>query len=592
MLLLLAGLLHGLPAYAASPDSGIGTGLESYDIPDKGGDKPPSSIDVAVPDGSTGAPDYDNGDTAEPGPPASGGDDGGDGNDGSRGGTGPGGVNTGDGTNSGVTTPGGTNPGGANPGGADPGDTNPGGADPGDADPNGGAGDSPDGNGTGTGTPGTTDPGGTDTPDTGDGDTDSGDTGEPGTDSGDTESGDTESGSGSTPDSDNPNSESGDSGKPWYQTLWEGTVQFSKGAGAGLIGAVVVVVVIVAVAAIIGVTFGAPVIIAALVVGAIAGGIYALVAGDAFDFVKAMGIGGLAAGFVLTLGHAGVFAAARGAFQLVRSAGLKQALQMAGTRILAFSRTALVNLKNTFLNVVKHPLAALKESLVSKTFYFSTTINVFINVGFDMVATGEFPTPLKTLGLVAESAAGAFVFDRIGAALGAAANSGLGKRVSAMVAQSFEGLIVSLAKQEKTDGTTVAAQGFFKGFVLQTLFGGRFNRLRTDENIGTAFSDLGVRTVDDIVPNNSRTITNVELNRIWNDTANTNNINRWDNSGNPVTQQQWNQLQQNQQALDKLSASEGAMQESAEVSGDKVINEADKALEGNGQETANEKGSK
>ncbi|QJC50778.1 hypothetical protein HGI30_03820 [Paenibacillus albicereus] len=604
--LLLGGAAHAAAPVMAEADSGIGTGLDSYEIPDKGGEKPPSSIEVAVPDGSTGSPDYSSGDTASPGPPDPGrtGDGDVDPGDTNPGGTNPGGANPGD-TNPGGANPGGANPGGANPGGANPGGANPGGANPGGTNPDGTNpdgtnpdgtnpdGTNPDGTDPGGSNPGGTNPGGTDPPGstgpggpqdpgsvdpdgTDDGDTNPGDTDPGGTDPGGTDPGKTD------PGSTDPGGTDAGGGKPWYQSLWDNTVQFAKGAGGGLLGAAIVVGVVVGVAAIIGITFAAPVIIAALVVGAIAGGIYALVAGDSFSFIKSIGIGGMAAGFVLTLGHAGVFGAVRGGIQLIRSAGLKSALRTAGSRIASFSRSALSNLKSGFLNLVKHPVAAVKSTLTSKTFQFSAAVNMVMNMGIKMTFEGKLPTVGEVGIMAVESFAGALIFDRVGDALGAAARSPLGKRVAATVSQTFENVMVALAKpKEKLDPETAAASGFFKGFVLQSLFGGRLNRLRTEQNIGTAFSDLGGRTVDTVVPNRSRTITNVELNRIWNDTANTNNINRWDHSGNQVTQRQLDQLQGNQDALDRLQSRESSLQEAVEVGSDEAIKQGSSQLNKN-----------
>ncbi|MGO4545953.1 hypothetical protein AB4Z29_14225 [Paenibacillus sp. 2TAB23] len=548
-------------AFAEKAD--IDTQLDSYTIPDKSVPKAPIIVDTAVPDGSTvQPPSYEVGDSEPdsgqgglPDSPGGNGempgyDSGSSRPDGSIGGEGVG--TPGEGGADDVNPPSANQPGGET---AVDGQQGKDGTSDGPADTqdpqlpgtNGGN-SSPSGSDSQTGEAGGTDETGTENSETSD------------TETSDTESSDT--GEQSTKDPEN---------KPWYEGFFNQVKQAATGALAGAIGAVIVIVVVVAVAALLGVTIGVPLLIVAAAAGIIAGAVYALYAGDSFNFLKGIGIGGLAAISVISIGQAGIAAAFRGGWQLVTNLGVRGAIRAAGSRIATFAQGAFSALRGGITALVRSPIATLKSTILSKTFGFTVSLNMGMNVFGKLAFEGTMPTLQEGALMLAESVAGALIFDKIGDLIGKQALSTLGKRMSSFVASAFESMTINvLLKRENADAASASQVGFFKAFILQPLLGLRLNRWRTNEQVGTALSDLEARgiTVDSSNIGNKK-MTNVQLDQLWRDGANPNSVRHWGQDGHQVTQNQYDRLLENQ---DKLTQMENK-QEVVEKLTEKVIEE-------------------
>lgn len=520
---------------AFAEEADIDSQLDSYTIPDKRVPAAPIIVDTAVPDGSKGnPPTYEVGDT-DPG-------------------TGQGGL---------PDSPGGS---GHLPGYDSVGGSHGGSVDgKGDGSPEGGGIDGtnpqspeqPGSKGTPDGTnpqgpqlPGTSgnssSPGGSD-PQTGE----AGGTGQAGTENTGTENTETsDTGTSDTVEQSTKDPES----KPWYEGFFNHVKQAATGALAGAIGAAIVIVVVVAVAAVLGVTIGVPLLIVAAAAGIIAGAIYALYAGDSFNFLKGIGIGGLAAISVISIGQAGIVAAFRGGWQLITNVGVRGALQAAGTRIATFAKGAFSALRSGIAALARTPVATLKSAIVSKTFGFTVLLNMGTSVFSKLAFEGEMPSLQESALMLAESVAGALIFDKIGDIVGKQALSKLGKRLSSFVASAFESMTINmLLKRENADAGSASQVGFFKAFILQPLLGFRLNRWRTNEQVGTALSDLEARgiTVDSSNIGNKK-MTNVQLDRLWSNGANPNSVRHWGQDGHQVTQNQYDRLLENQDKLTQM----------------------------------------
>lgn len=383
------------------------------------------------------------------------------------------------------------------------------------------------------------------------------------TNSGNADTNTGQSDSGTNTQTTNPGDTKESDGTPWYKTLLQG----AQGALAGGIGAAIAIGVVVGVAAILGVTIGAPVLIAALAVGVVAGVVYALVAGDSFSFLKGIGIGGLAALTVISLGQAGIGAAVRGAFQLLRSAGLRGAARAAVSRTGTFLKGAWGSLRSGLSALKGAPLQTLKSTIISKTFGFTVGINLATNVFGKLFFEGKLPTLGEAGVMLAESVAGALVFDKIGDVMAAAAASRFGKHVSAFFASMVEAVTINLAKNmgQKADAGEAVQTSFIKAFILQPIFRIRIGNARDKNNIGTAVSDLeghGISIDESLI--GSKSLTNKQLNQIWNNTANPNSVQHWQDGGHQLTQKQFDQLKSNQTQLDKVEQREEMLEKSAE----------------------------
>lgn len=546
---------------AFAEDADIDSQLDSYTIPDKSVPAAPIIVDTAVPDGSNvNPPTYEVGDT-DPGtgqgglpdtPGGSGQLPGYDSGGGSKGGSVDG---KGDGPPEGGGIDGANPQSPEQPGSADADDGQPGsGGTPGGTnDPQGPL--LPGSGGDGS-TPGVTDPQtgeagntgqtgteNTETENTGTEDTGTEDTGTENTGTENTETSDTDAQSTKDPEN-----------KPWYESFFNHVKQAATGALAGAIGAAIVIVVVVAVAAVLGVTIGIPLLIVAAAAGIIAGAVYALYAGDSFNFLKGIGIGGLAAVSVISIGQAGIAAAFRGGWQLITNVGVRGALRAAGSRIATFAKGAFGALRSGLTALARTPVATLKSTIVSKTFGFTVLLNMGTSVFSKLAFEGEMPGLQEGALMLAESVTGALIFDKIGDIVGKQALSKLGKRLSSFVASAFESMTINvLLKRENADAGTASQVGFFKAFILQPLLGFRLNRWRTNEQVGTALSDLEARgiTVDSSNIGDKK-MTNVQLDRLWNNGANPNSVRHWGQDGNQVTQNQYDRLLENQDKLTQM----------------------------------------
>lgn len=531
---------------AFAEEADIDSQLDSYTIPDKSVPAAPIIVDTAVPDGTKGnPPTYEVGDT-DPGsgkgglPDSPGGSGHLPGHD-SGGGTDGGAV---DGKGEGPPEAGGIE--GAKP--QSPEQPGSKGTPEGTKDPQGPQLPGTSGGGS---TPGGTDPqtgeaGGTGQ--TGTGNTGTGNTGTENTETSDTETSDTQ-----TSDTDEQSTKDPKS-KPWYETFFGHVKQAATGGLAGAIGAAIVIVVVVAVAAVLGVTIGVPLLIVAAAAGIIAGAVYALYAGDSFNFLKGIGIGGLAAVSVISIGQAGIAAAFRGGWQLITNVGVRGAMRAAGTRIATFAKGAFSALRSGISALAHAPVATLKSAIVSKTFGFTVLLNMGTSVFSKLAFEGEMPGLQEGALMLAESVAGALIFDKIGDIVGKQALSKLGKRLSSFVASAFESMTINvLLKRENADAGNASQVGFFKAFILQPLLGLRLNRWRTNEQVGTALSDLEARgiTVDSSNIGNKK-MTNVQLDRLWNNGANPNSVRHWGQDGHQVTQNQFDRLLENQDKLTQM----------------------------------------
>jgi hypothetical protein len=204
---------------------------------------------------------------------------------------------------------------------------------------------------------------------------------------------------------------------PWYKSLWNHVKGGVKGGVAGAIGTAIVIGVVVAGAAILGVTIGAPLLVTAAVVGVVAGAVYGIMAGDHFSWIRGIGIGGLAALTVISIGELGVGAAIRGAFQLVRSAGFRGALRALGSRSLGFLRGAFgamrSGLPNFFRGLAKNPISTLRAAFFNKGFGTALGVNFIGNYMGQLAAKGKIPRAGQTFKILGESIAGTLLFDKL-----------------------------------------------------------------------------------------------------------------------------------------------------------------------------------
>ncbi|WP_068777497.1 collagen-like protein [Paenibacillus sp. FJAT-26967] len=505
------------------------------------------------------------------------------------------------GTDNGKTNPGGTTPGsGGSPGANSGGQNNPG-ADgqPGaDGSPDGegqpGADGSPgaDGNPEGNGNPeGDGSPGGQGDPnadplnpdgDQGDGNSPSGNKLNPpkldpgaGTDAGEIDPGKTDSDKTKEPD------------KPWYETLWDKATDFAKGSVAGAIGAGIVIGVVVIGAAIIGVTIGAPVLIAAAVVGIVAGGIYGIMSGENFSWTKGIGIGALGAIGTIAVAQSGVIGAIRGGIQLFRTSGFKGGMSSIGSRIVAYSRGTFTSVRNglsalrgatikeTFMNAA----TAFGKTLISKSFNVTMFSNFGINLAVKVAFEGKLPTSTEYLQMGVESFVGALVIDKVANVLGSEAVSKFGKRMANSVVSFAEGLFVTpFIKGEKPNYGEAAQTSFIKSFIIQPIFRTRLNQVRLDRDIGTTVDEVRVTAPGFSDANVSqRQITNRSLDRMWQNgeinpnAVNNNTLNQWNNNGNQVTQRQFDRLLENQNNLDKVANQQQVVEKATEQTANKAV---------------------
>jgi hypothetical protein len=377
-LLLFAGWLS-VGTLGFAEESAVDYYLDSNDIPSQTGD-PQSGITI-----KTAVPDAD---SANPG------------NAGDGDGTGNPSANPGDASGGGSASPGGADPqsGTRTPGADMPGDPSTGGTGAGDAqDPS--AVNAGDANSSGDpNAPNPDSPGGANSGGTG---------------SGDTRSGDADPNDANPNEADPNGADPEEADVPWYKKLWNKAKDALKGGVAGAIGAGIVIGVVLVGAAILGVTVGAPLLIGAAVAGIVAGAIYGIVAGDSFSWMKGIGIGGLAALSVISLGQLGIGAAIRGGLSLLRSVGFRGALRSAGSRALGFLRGAIGGMKNGLAALARSPLKTIGSALKSKAFGISFGVGFLSNVFGHLASEGRLPTVKETLVMAGISFAGALLLDGI-----------------------------------------------------------------------------------------------------------------------------------------------------------------------------------
>ncbi len=199
---------------------------------------------------------------------------------------------------------------------------------------------------------------------------------------------------------------------PWYESLWNKAKQAGKGALAGAIGAGIVIGIVVVGALVLGAAISAPLLLTALAVGVLAGVVYGLMAGDQFSWIKGIGIGGMAALAVITIGELGVGAALRGAIQVVRSAGMRGALRAAGSRSLGLLRGAFGGLQSFVRGLGSAPLQTLKKAVFNKVFGVTFGTNLGANYLGHLAFTGKVPGVGDTAKILAESFVSTLILNR------------------------------------------------------------------------------------------------------------------------------------------------------------------------------------
>lgn len=304
---------------------------------------------------------------------------------------------------------------------------------------------------------------------------------------------------------------------------WGSVGNFFKGAGAGLLGAVVVVGAVALVAAfVLSAPISVPVLITALVVGAVAGGIYALVAGNNFEFWDAFKIGGFAAAATLAIGTSGVGAAFRGAWKLVTQQGIKGALRTAGTRALTYFR----GLGSSFMQGLRSPVKSLLTTIKGRAFRWTFGLNLSFNTATFFMANPRLPTLSESGVIIGQSLASSLLFSKVGDLLKVGVKSTLGKNVSAFTSGLVESVITTFAKHQidpkanKDKSLGEQVQGtFISSLMFTPAFSSALKKFRIKFNIGTSHFDLEKSKVDVVTrpfSSSQRSVTNQGLITLWN----------------------------------------------------------------------------
>lgn len=299
----------------------------------------------------------------------------------------------------------------------------------------------------------------------------------------------------------------------------ESLKNFAKGAGAGAIGAAIVITAVVAVALIISAPISVPLLIVAGVVGVVAGGIYGLMSGDDFDFVKGIGYGAMATITVLSIASSGIGAAFKGAGQLIKSVGLRGALKTAGSRSLSY----LSGLKNAMGSFVKSPIKSLLTTVKSSTFKWSTGLNFFFNMSNHLATEGKLT--LGDMGFISlQSVASSLLFTKAGDVLKTGVGSKFGKNIVAYISATAESLSVAWAKNKINPEKNMSVseqlgKGFMSAFVVAPAFSRMLKGIRGKLNIGTTEKDLKTSQISThlVLTNKRRSMSNPDIQKLWND---------------------------------------------------------------------------
>ncbi|MEW4371506.1 hypothetical protein [Paenibacillus kandeliae] len=356
--------------------------------------------------------------------------------------------------------------------------------------------------------------------------------------------------------------------RPWYEKLWdkakdvvahpvESLANFGKGAAAGLIGAAAVVIVVAVVGALIlSAPISVPVLITALVVGAVVGGIYGLVAGDNFSFIAGIGYGALAAISVIGIAQSGIVAAFRGGVTLFRNQGLKALVTQLGRGGLNYFKGLAQGAVNGFRSLITAPIQTIKSAVFSARFYQAFSVNFAVSGASKLILDQQYPS-IQDMGMMAlESVAGALIFDKVADVIKAPAVSKFGQSIAGFFSGMVESISMTSIKAaiNKKDDKSLeqqAAGEFFKSMFVAPLFGNIMRGIRDKNGISTSFSDLSDRGINvsssDI---GQKSITNRQLNLLWNRSGNEQTVERWAQNGPSLTQRQYDDLLGNQERLD------------------------------------------
>lgn len=319
-------------------------------------------------------------------------------------------------------------------------------------------------------------------------------------------------------------------GKSWWEQVTSGdwiadtAVKLGRGLAVGVVGAVVVGVVVVAALAI-GITISAPVWIAAAAVAVVAGVVYSFVAGDAFSWIEGIGVSVIAGISVLAVATSGIGAAARTAFQFLRSRGVtglfngaRQALTSSWRGIASFFQQGLwAGLKNGARTLLSQAPRLWKSLVWNANTGFQFGLNMVASFSIHMFTKDTFPG-LGDMGvMLTESFLGAVVFGKLAEA---AQRLQLGRFVTqtwSLMVAATETFVVNLIKREKTDPGSLLLGSFAKAFVFAPVLNRVFRSnlfvgLRTRLGIGLTRQDLENKfgmTVSDAV--GQKSITNKQL---------------------------------------------------------------------------------
>lgn len=364
--------------------------------------------------------------------------------------------------------------------------------------------------------------------------------------------------------------------RPWYEQLWdkgkeiaanpiESLKNFAKGAGAGAIGAAIVIGVVVVVALIISAPISVPLLIVAGVVGIVAGGIYGLMAGDDFEFIKGIGYGAMATLSVIGIAQTGIVSAGRGLFQLFRSSPtVMSAIREIGVRSLTYFQGAGTGLINGLRSFATAPIKSITSSLFTKEMAIGTFINFGISTFSKIAYDGELPS-LQDAGVtLLEAVTGGVLFDKFAKVLKIPAVSKFGKTVASFTANMAQSLILSPIKAliKNEENASIGSQlkdAVVGSLVMAPIFGRILNNTRSKLDIRTASSDLEDAGIKPSV-NRTRVsgiLTNNQLSLWWNrldkpGDIHPNSLNRWDNRKNQITENQLRQLEAQEKRLQQV----------------------------------------
>ena len=343
--------------------------------------------------------------------------------------------------------------------------------------------------------------------------------------------------------------------------------KLGRGLVVGIIGAAAVVGVVLLAAALLGVAISAPVWIAALAVGIIAGVIYSFASGDSFDFIKGIGVSALAAIATIGILQAGIAGAAQAAFQFIRSSGVRGLASLVsrgasslwgGVQNIVRQGMAL-GFKQMMSTAVRGIPGLMKSWLFNKTVGFQFVLGMGFSTASHMLGEGTIPTPKDLLFMGVESVLAAAVFGKAVDLIKGAVSSKWLTRASHFVFGGLQSMVVDRIKGKQTNWgealTSAMLSAFIIGPAVQRFFQSSwFYGIRTKIGAGLTMTDIKNRFGNSVtVTVGPKQISNRQLMLIL--TTKPENLTRqqqtWLQSG-VISQRQLTMLQENQVQFEKF----------------------------------------